>query len=213
MATFVFDCLDAKADPYAAGPTLTFTIRVAETTGTPVHALALRCQLRIEPHRRRYTATEAQRLHDLFGDRDRWSDTLKPLQFAMVSTMAGGFTGSTEVELPVPCTYDLEVGASRYFDGLDDGTIPLLLLYSGTAFLKQGNGFAVQPVPWTAESAYPLPVEVWREMIDRHFPNAGWIRCHRDTIDALGRYKSRHALPTWDSTIQALLTEAVDDEH
>jgi len=213
VAEFVFDCVGAAAEPYAAGPTLAFRIRIAETTGTPVHAIALRCQLRIQPQRRRYSAAEAQRLHDLFGEPQRWSDTLKPMQFASVSTMVGGFSGSTEVALPVPCTYDLEVAAARYFHSLDDGTAPLLLLYSGSAFLKQGNGFAVEPVPWTAESAYPLPVAVWRDMMDRHFPHAGWIRCDRDTIDALGRYKSRRALPTWDSTILALLSEVTADEH
>jgi Family of unknown function (DUF6084) len=213
VAQFVFDCIDAVAEPYAAGPTLSFRVRIAETTGTPVHAMALRCQIRIEPQRRRYGTAEAERLQDLFGVPERWSDTLKPLQFANVSTMVGRFTGSTEVALPVPCTYDLEVGPVRYLHSLDDGAIPLLLLYSGIAFLKQDNGFAVEPVPWTAESPYRLPVSVWREMMDGHFPHAGWLRLNLDTIDALGRYKSRHALPTWDVTIRALLAEVLADER
>jgi len=213
VATFVFDCVDAGAEPYAAGPTLSFRIRIAETTGTPVEAIALRCQLRIEPQRRRYGTAEEERLQDLFGVRQRWADTLKPMQFATVSTMVGRFTGSTELAVPVPCTYDLEVGAARYFHSLDDGDVPLLMLFSGTAFLKQGNGFLVEPVPWSAESPYRLPVAVWREMMDTHFPHAGWIRCDRDTIDALGRYKSAHALPTWDATIRALLGEVMADER
>jgi hypothetical protein len=182
-----------------------FTVRIAETTGTPVHAIALRCQIRIEPQRRRYTPAEAQRVADLFGDTSRWADTLKPMQFAMVPAMVPGFTGATEIDLPVPCSYDLEIASTRYFQALDDGDIALLLLYSGTAFLKHGNGFSVEQVPWSAESSYRLPVATWREMVDRDFPNSGWIRCSRETIDALGRFKSRHALPTWDATIEALL--------
>ena len=36
---------------------------------------------------RRYTAAEAERLADLFGETSRWADTLKPMQFATVSAM------------------------------------------------------------------------------------------------------------------------------
>ena len=64
-----------------------------------VHAIALRCQIRIEPHRRRYTASEAERLHDLFGDTSRWADTVKPIQLATVTAMVPAFTAVTEVEL------------------------------------------------------------------------------------------------------------------
>jgi hypothetical protein len=212
VARFVFDCVGARAEPYALAPTLTFAVRIAELTGAVVHAVALRCQLRIEPQRRRYTPTEGERLYDLFDHPSRWTDTLKPIQFATVSTMVPAFTGSAEVDLQVPCGYDLEVAATRYFHGLDEGTVPLLMLYSGTVFLKDGNGFTIEPVPWSAESTYRLPVAVWREMVDQYFPNSGWIRCGRETLDALGRFKSQHALPTWDSAIEALLARTVTRE-
>jgi hypothetical protein len=212
VARFVFDCVDASAEPYAVAPTLSFAIRIAETTGVTVHAMALRCQIRIEPQRRRYSTVEAERLADLFGDSSRWADTLKPMQLTTVSTMVPGFTGATQIDLPVPCTYDLEIASTRYFHALDDGTVTLLLLYSGTVFLKHDNGFSVEQVPWSAESAYRLPVRVWREMVDRDFPGSGWIRCSRETLDALGRFKTRRALPTWDSTIEALLSEEVAGE-
>jgi Family of unknown function (DUF6084) len=212
VAHLVFDCVGARAEPHTIAPTMAFTVRIAETTGASIHAIALRCQLRIEPQRRRYSAAEAERLNDLFGDPSRWADTLKPMQFATVSTMVSTFTGWIEISLPVPCSYDLEIAAARYFHGLDDGTVPLLMLYSGTVFIAAENGFTVEPVPWSAESAYRLPVSIWQELVDRYFPNSGWIRCGRDTLDALGRYKSRHALPTWDSAVQALLAEAVTRE-
>lgn len=199
---FEFECVGARGEPYAVTPTLAFTIRVAETTGVAVHTIALRCQIRIEPQRRRYTEAEAERLADLFGEPSRWDQTLRPMQLATVSTLVPGFTGSTATDLPVPCGYDLEVASTRYFHALDDGTIALLLLYSGTVFLGDGE---VQQLPWTAESRYRMPVAVWRAMVDRDFPGEGWLRCSRETLDALGRFKSRHALPTWDHTIQALL--------
>jgi hypothetical protein len=165
----------------------------------------LRCQIRIEPQRRRYSLDEAQRLHDLFGDTTRWADTLKPIQLTTVSAMVPGFSSLTEIDLPVPCTYDLEVASARYLQGLDDGTVPLLLLFSGTVFLADGDGLSVELIPWSSEASYRLPVSVWRELVDQHFPGSAWLRCSRQTLDALSEFKARHALPTWDATLMALL--------
>lgn len=205
MAEFVFDCVGATAERYAAAPTLSFALRIAETTGTPIHAVALRCQIRIEPHKRRYSAEEAARLSDLFGDTSRWADTLKPIQFANVSTMVPSFTGAVDVELPVPCTYDLEIAATRYFYALQDQVVPLILLFSGTVFVKSDGRVSVEQVPWSAECTYRLPIAEWRAMVDRYFPGAAWIRLDRDTLDALAVFKSRHALPTWDAAVVQLL--------
>jgi hypothetical protein len=172
-----------------------------------VEAVALRCQIRIEPHRRRYSAEEAERLHDLFGDTDRWADTVKPLQLTTVSLMVPGFTGSTTIDLPLTCTYDLEIASTRYFSALADGVIPLLLLFSGTVFCLHDGRLRVQQVSWSKEASYPMPVSVWRETVDLHFPNSAWLRVQQDTLDALQRFKSRNALPTWDGTLRALLAE------
>ena len=114
MAELVFDWTGARAERFSVVPSLTLCLRISETSGQPVDAIALRCQIRIEPHRRRYSGTEAQRLHDLFGDTSRWADTLKPLQLTTVPVMVPGFTGSTDLELPVPFTYDLQIASTRY---------------------------------------------------------------------------------------------------
>jgi Family of unknown function (DUF6084) len=208
VTELVFECLDARPERYAATPTMVLRLRLSEVTGEPVHAIALRCQIRIEPQLRRYGRQEAERLVDLFGETSRWGDTLKPLQFTNLSVMVGGFTGSTELDLPVPCTYDFEVVASKYLHALDDGEVPLLLLFSGTVFRKGETGFAVEQVPWHKEASFRLPVRVWREMMDLYFPNSAWIRVRRDTLDALGRYKSRAVLPSWDDALEALLKQA-----
>ena len=208
MADLIFGCTGASADRYAATPTLTFSLTISETSGVRVHAIALRCQIRIEPHRRRYTAIEARRLHDLFGDPSRWADTVKPIQLATVTTMVPSFTALTEVDVQVPCTYDLEVASARYLQGLDDGTIPLLLLFSGTVFVDTGGGFSVELVPWSAEASYRMPVSVWRDLVNAHFPGSAWLRCSQETLDSLSDFKARHALPTWDATLLALLAEA-----
>jgi hypothetical protein len=212
MADLTFDCVGATAERYAAVPSFTLRLRISETSGQRIDAIALRCQIRIEPHRRRYSPDEAERLHDLFGDTDRWADTVKPLQFCTLSTMVPRFTGSAEIDLPVPVTYDLEIASTKYFQGLTDGVVPLLLLFSGTVFGQQDGRLSVQQVPWSKETSYGLPVEVWRETVDVHFPNRAWVPVRRDTLDALGRFKSRHALPTWDDVVSVLLAHAEHQE-
>src|SRR5580700_6430372 len=197
MADLIFGCTGATAERYAATPTLTFSLTITERSGVRVHAIALRCQIRIEPHRRRYSAAEAQRLHDLFGDPSRWAETVKPIQLATVTTMVPTFTAVTEVDVQVPVTYDLEVTSARYLYGLDDGTVPLLLLFSGTVFVANGDGFSVELVPWSAEASYRMPVSIWRELADVHFPNSAWLRCSRQTLDELSAFKAKRALPTW----------------
>jgi len=211
VADLIFGCTGVTADKYAATPSLTFQLAITERSGVKVHAIALRCQIRIEPHRRRYSAAEAERLHDLFGDPSRWAETVKPIQLAAVSVMVPGFTAVTEVDLPVPCTYDLEVSSARYLHGLDDGTIPLILLFSGTVFVATETGFSVELVPWSAEATYRMPVATWRELVDAHFPGRAWLPCGRDTLDALSAFKARHALPTWDATLNALLAAGPRD--
>lgn len=211
MAELVFDCVGARAERYAMVPTFTLSLRISETSGQPVSAIALRCQIRIEPVKRRYSDAEEQRLHDLFGDTRRWADTLKPLQFTTISAMVPGFTGSTSLELPVSTSYDLEIGATRYFASLDAGDIPLLLLFSGTVFTVIDGRMQVQQVPWSKEAPFRLPVSVWREAIDAHFPGSAWLRLSRPTLDELQQFKTRHALPTWESALEALLKQAPDE--
>jgi hypothetical protein len=208
VAELVFDCVGAHADKYAVAPSMSLTLRIAETSGQKVEAIALRCQIRIEPTRRHYTDAEAERLNDLFGDTQRWADTLKPLQFTTVSVMVPGFTGSVDVDLPVMLSYDLEIGSTRYFAGLEGGEIPLLLLFSGTVFTTVDGRMQAQQVPWSKEASYRLPVSLWREAIDTHFPNSAWIRMSLQTLDELQRFKTRQALPTWDATLAALLARA-----
>ncbi len=208
MAELTFGCTGARAVRYAATPTLSFALHITESTGVRVHAVALRCQIRIEPHRRRYSPDEARRLNDLFGDPSRWAETVKPIQLATVSAMVPGFSSVTEAELPVPCTYDLEVASARYLQGLDDGTVPLLLLFSGTVFIAHGSSMQVELIPWSSEATYRMPVAVWRDVVAEHFPGSAWLRCSTETLDALSAFKAEHALPTWDATLSALLAAA-----
>jgi hypothetical protein len=208
MAELVFDCTGVHPDRYAVVPSMTLTLRISETTGQRIETIALRCQIRIEPAKRRYSHVEEERLNDLFGDTSRWADTLKPMQFTTVTAMVPGFTGSTEIDLPIPFSYDLELGSARYFNSLESGEIPLLLLFSGTVFSVTDGRMSVQLVPWSKEAPCRIPVSVWREAIDVHFPNAAWLKMSTQTFDELQRFKNRRAIPTWDATLRTLLAEA-----
>lgn len=208
MSEFTFECLDVRPERYAAVPTLRFHLRLDESSGVAVHAVALRCQIRIEAHRRPYTEGEADGLLDLFGEMTRWGETLKPLQFAAVSVMVPGFHDSTEVAMFVPCTYDFEVAAAKYFHALEQGDVPLLLLFSGSAFLHADAGFSVEPIPWDQEARYRMPIGTWQEMMDLYFPNSAWLRVRRETLGALQAFKSHAALPTWDDAFDALLRQS-----
>jgi Family of unknown function (DUF6084) len=213
VADLTFDCIGAQAERYAVMPTISLALRISETSGQRIDTIALRCQIRIEPSRRRYTSDEEERLRDLFGETTRWADTLKPMQFTNVSTMVTSFTGSTEIQLPVNFSYDLEIGSGRYFASLESGDIPLLLLFSGTIFSVVDGRMQVQQVPWSKEATCRLPVSVWREAVDVHFPNVAWITMSRGTLSGLERYKTERALPTWDATVNALLSEAADQSE
>ncbi|HEX5201766.1 MAG TPA: DUF6084 family protein [Actinoplanes sp.] len=208
MSAYTFTVLDVAAEPYAASPQLTCRLRIAESTGRRVHAIALRCQVRIEPQRRRYDPAEQDALRGLFGERERWADTLKPFQWMQANATVPGFTGDIETDLALPCTYDLEVIGTRYLHALDAGDVPLNLLFSGTIFTKGTTGFAVEQVPWACEARWALPVAVWRDMIDAFFPNSGYVLVSADILKELAAFRARHDLISWDETMRRLLAAA-----
>lgn len=206
MRRFRFFCIGAEPERYAATPIVQLRLRIEEASGVPVAGLLLRCQIQIQPAARHYSPREQVLLRDLFDVPQRWHQTMRPFQFASVACVVPRFVGETEIDLPVPCTYDFEVAPARYCHVLEDGVIPLLLLFSGTAFLESPDeGFQVEPISWESEASYPLPVAVWREVIETSFPNTGWIRLPRETILALQYFKAERGLATWDETIQTLL--------
>lgn len=203
-----FACTGARPEPFAAGPSLVFDLRVSTDDGQRVHSIALRTQIRVEPRGRAYSDAESARLVDLFGEPSRWAETLNPLQLATVGTTVLGFTGETTTEITVPLTYDLDIAATKYFHGLADGEVHLLMLFSGTVFHAGPSGVQVGLVPWHEEAAFRLPVATWRAAMDDHYPNSAYVRVSTETLDALSAYRSTLASPTWDDTFARLLKEA-----
>ena len=211
MSPVSFQVIGARAEAYAAVPTLMLRLRITAADGTPVHALALRSQIMIEPTRRHYAGVEEARLTEIFGETPRWGDTLRPFLWTTVGMTVTGFSGSTEVDLPITCTYDFEIASTKYMHALENGEIPIVVLFSGTVFGKTSAGLSALPISWSEEASYRLPVAVWREMMDQYFPNTAWLRLSRDMLDSLQRYKVERTLRTWDETFELLLKEAGGD--
>jgi len=205
MTQLAISVLDVAPEQYAVAPNLMVKLRIEESTGQPIHAIALRCQVRIEPQRRAYTGPERAGLVELFGLPEQWSKTLTPFLWTHASTTVRGFSGSIDVDLPVTCTYDFEVAAAKYLHTLRDGEIPLVFLFTGTVFTRGITGFGVEQISWDLEATHRMPVKVWHDLMDLYFPGSGWIRVDRDTLDALMQFKAARGLTSWEDAFSALL--------
>jgi hypothetical protein len=206
MPDLNFSVEKASAVPFAVAPMLSFAIRITDADGTAIHAIALRCQIRIEPARRAYEPREQERLLDLFGEPSRWGQTLRPMLWTHASVVVPPFSGSTTIELPVPCVHDFNLAAAKYFHALKDGQVPLNLLFSGTIFHEGEEGrLQVAQISWEKEAHFRLPVKTWNDMMEIYYPNTAWLCLGKDAFDALQKFKSSHSLPTWEAAIEQLI--------
>ncbi|MGA9994957.1 MAG: DUF6084 family protein [Pyrinomonadaceae bacterium] len=209
MPDLSFQVEGAEAVAYAASPMLAFKLRIANADAEEsIQTVALRCQIQIEAARRPYNAQEQERLLDLFGEPKRWGQTLRAMLWTHASVIVTPFQASTLVDLPVPCTFDFNVAATKYFAGLENGEVPLNLMFSGTVFYEAADGaLQVEQISWDREAKYHLPVSVWREMMDRYYPNSAWLNLRRDVFDRLHKYKMRRGIPTWEQAMESLLND------
>jgi len=200
-----FQVEDVVPTPNAASPQLSFKLRITNAEPDPIHSIALRAQVQVEPVRRRYSSEEQQKLKTLFGEPEQWSKSLLPLLWANVNVNVGAFTGSTLIDLPVPCTFDFNVAMTKYIYGLDGGELPTSLLFSGTVFHAGQMALQIAQIPWDREASYRVPVRVWKEMMDLYYPNGAWIQLRRDVFERLYEFKSHNGLPTWEQTVERML--------
>jgi hypothetical protein len=212
MPELSFQVEDAAIVPFAAAPQLTLKLRVFNRDPEErIHTVALRVQVQMEVTKRRYTPEEQENLRDLFGEPDRWGQTLRTMLWTHANVMVPGFTGSTVVDVHLPCSFDFSVASTKYFDGLTEGEIPLCLQFSGTVFYAQADGsLQVVPIPWDKEVRFRLPLATWKEMMDIYYPNTAWLCLRRDVFDRLHRYKIAHGIPTWEEALERMLADVED---
>jgi hypothetical protein len=203
-------------EPSARGltPLLHFNLVVSNQPPTEqIQAIMVQAQIQIQAAQRPYNDAEKERLEDLFGTPDRWGQTLRNRLWVHANATVRPFLGSTETVLPVQCTYDFNVIATKYFYALEGGEVPLLFLFSGTIFYAgPGGGLQVQQISWDQECVYRMPVKVWAELMNHHYPNSAWLSLGRDVFDKLTTFKRRHGLLTWDQTIERLLAPETEEQ-
>ena len=199
-------------EPGARGltPLLNFKLEVTNTPETEtIHTVTLQAQIQIQAPQRSYTAREKEKLTDLFGAPEQWGQTLRGKLWTHAHTVVRSFSGHTTAQFSVPCSFDLNVMATKYFYALEEGEVPLLFLFSGTIFYEGEEGqLQVQQISWNTECAFRMPVATWRELMDHHYPKTAWVTLHRDVFDRLYAYRRAHGLTTWEETVEALLPAA-----
>lgn len=210
MPELNFQLEGAQAVPFGAAPLLSFKLRVTNTgPEETIHTVVLRAQIQIEVTRRHYSREEQSNLLDLFGEPDRWGQTLHNLLWTHAIVVVPSFAKETLVELQVPCTFDFNVAATKYFHGLADGDLPLNFLFSGTVFYAdQNDQLQVAPISWEKEAKFKLPLQAWKRLIDHYYPNSAWLYLRRDAFERLYQYKVRRGIPTWEQAIERALAGA-----
>ena len=204
-----FAVLGARTIRHAAVPMLALDLEVTEPGGHQIYMIALTVQVMIDPARREYDDATRGRLVELFGAPERWAVTTRSLVWSRLDVLVPAFTGTTTVEVPIACHYDLELAAAKYLHSLPGGEAPLGLHFNGMVYYRDRRGeLQMVLVPWSKSIDFRMPVSVWRDTVEHYYPNTGWLALRSETLEALQRAKLDRGLATLDACVRALLEEA-----
>jgi len=189
-------------------PLLHFILEITNTPETEtIQSVMLQTQIQIQAPQRAYDAEEKKKLKELFGSPADWGQTLRTRLWTHANTIVPQFHGHTRTILAVPCTFDFNVAATKYFYALQDGEVPLLFLFSGTVFYAALDGrLQIQKISWEKECTWRMPIARWQELMEHHYPDSAWIAMRRDVFDQLYEFKRREGLSSWDEVLERLLT-------
>ena len=209
MPDLRFQIGDVGAMQYAACPTIAARLHINnKPSNEAIQSISLNCQVQIQPLARTYSGCEEARLLDLFGERERWGQTMKPLHWTNVVLKVPPFTGETSIDLPLPCSLDFEVAANKYFYGLETGFIAIIVMFSGTIFYSAEDAqIQIAQIPWDREARFQLSFDSWKAAIDAHYPETAWLRLPRNVFDRLYGYKVARGIPMWEDVIDRLLDD------
>jgi hypothetical protein len=206
MTELTFHVRSAEVVAFSASPQIAIHVDIAcATPEQRIDSILLRCAVRIQAGARAHGSHERQRLQDLFGDTDVWARSSKSLLWTHALSFVPSFATATTVQMLLPCSYDLTSAASKYLHGLDEGDVPITLQFSGTVFYATERGLSVTQIPWDREAEFRLPIALWREVIEQHFPNSAVLSLRRDLFESLDRYRAQRGLRSWDHAIETLL--------
>jgi hypothetical protein len=124
-----------------------------------------------------------------------------PFAWTDIPVMVPAFDGETEVDVNVPCTYDFDVTATRFFSEQDGGEIPLRFFFSGSIFRRAQQSFSVSMLSWQSECAYRMPLQVWRDAMKACYGDSVLIRIDRQTFERLIRDRIATGATSWDTVL------------
>ena len=198
----------AHAVAHALTPTLALRFQVENRHSEErIQSVALTAQVRIDAPLRPYAETEQPGLRDLFGAPARWGRTLKGFLWTHTQTTVPAFEGSAEGELLLPCSFDFNLATTKYLHALQEGVVPLSLLFTGSVFYEGAEGgLQIAPLPWTLEARFALPVATWKQVIELYYPDSAALWLRRDAFDRLLRFKEARGLASLDEALEMLLS-------
>ncbi len=208
MPDLQFQIEGAEVEPFAVSPQLAFKLRITNPAADElIHSVALRAQVQIESTRRKYSCTGAEPACAISSTCLSAGDKhcahfcgRTPAPLFLLSRAA------TEVRLLVPCSFDFNTAATKYFAGLTDGEVPVCMQFSGSVFYAHEDGpLQVVPISWDKEVHFRLPVKLWKELMDTYYPGIAWLCLERDAFERLYRYKVERGIPTWEQALDSLL--------
>jgi hypothetical protein len=177
MPDLEFQVTGVDASVRSVTPSLGFRVRIINLpVDEKIEAVLLNAQIQLQPAQRKYDEREQKKLVELFGAPENWGQTLRNRLWTNSSVTVNGFSGETETILPVACTYDLNLAATKYFYALDGDDVSLLFLFSGSVFYRTADGrLQVTRISWNKECSYRMPAQSWHEVMERHYPNTAWV--------------------------------------
>jgi hypothetical protein len=203
-----FEVRGARVPRHALAPTLIFELEVDDPSDLQVFTISLAVQIAIEPAQRRYSEETRERLTELLGEPGRIGSPTRTMPWAQVDVLVQSFRGMATVEVPVLCSYDLEVAASNYFHSIPDGEVPLVFHFNGGIYYQgEGDRLQIVQLSWEESSNYRMPIAIWQEMIAAHYPDRGWVAAGGETIERLRRYKVEQGLPSCEAALERLLDQ------
>jgi hypothetical protein len=196
-------------------PLLHFKLEISnQPPDETIQSVILQAQIQIQAPQRAYSPNEKEKLFELFGPLEQWGQTLRNKLWTHANTIVPAFTGSTETTLSVPCSFDLNLAATKYFYGIEEGEVPLLFLFSGTTFYAGADGrLQVQQISWNKESTYRMAVQVWKDVMEQHYPNTSWLYLGRDVFERLCAFKRRSGVATWEQAMERLLANSSNGDE
>ena len=168
----VFTVLDVEPVPHAATPTLRFHLHVDDPHGPRgPHDRAVDADPDRPGAARRTTPRRARGSSSCSARRSAGRRRRRCSAGRTSTSLVPGFTGATSFALDVPCTYDLEVAASKYFYSLPDGEVPLSFLFNGMVlYAGEHDRLQVAQVPWSCTARWRMPVDAWKRVDGRLLP-------------------------------------------